>query len=150
MPYALQQDTSWLPRNQTIEEANSIMQKSIREVAWPAYVPCVWVSDLENERHSYRIRTLESSLQDGPAVRRKKRRVQAKGSNQTRVRNAFMQYRTLVHLCFPDKESQTSLSGRIAELWATESREMRFFCDRNAAIESRIAQYFCFMADFKI
>jgi len=140
MRTVLETDTSWLSKNQTLEEAARTMQKSISMVIYPANIPYIWVADLES--NSIRSQQSDNILEDGaktPHCRpQRKRRASTKPSDFLRLRNSFLQYRNLAQQCFSDETTQPILSKRIAELWAAETPEMRFFCERNAAIESRI------------
>ena len=140
MTIIMEPDTSWLSKNQTLEEANGHMQKSISMVTYPANVPCIWVADLEatnfHSQQSHNV--LDDDTKMHLSHRMRKRRARSEPNEFFRLRNSFMQYRNLVKQCFSDDPTQPIISKRIAELWATESPDMRFFCERNAAIESRI------------
>lgn len=141
MELQIQRDTSWLCRNQTIEEADFFMQKSISQVACLDNLPCVWVADLAagpTRGVDKRAGDMCFPLERSGKKQRKKAKTAMEFEEPVRVRNSFMQYRTVVQHCFPFEHFQPAISRQIAQLWATESQEMRFLCERNAAIESRI------------
>lgn len=118
--YRIVPDDSWLRRGQTFEQANHIMQRSIKNTGSISGVPCIWVDDLK----------LESRVLNSPT---------SHTDRKERTCNSFLQYRILVQRCF--RGQQTDISKEVEALWRNESKEMLFFCLRNSEIETRMSPW---------
>lgn len=118
--FRIVRDTSWLRDDETFDNADQIMQKSISGTGYISGVPCLWVDDLKAEFRKSNI----SRSPPSPQHRRE------------RTCNSFLQYRILVQRCFHGQ--QTDISKEVEALWRRESKEMQFYCHRNSEIETCI------------
>jgi hypothetical protein len=118
--YRIVRDTSWLRDDETFDDANRIMQKSISSTGHISGVPCLWLDDLKAEFHKSNACRPPLNLDH----------------QRERTCNSFLQYRILVQRCFQGQ--QTDISKEVEALWRNESKEMQFYCHRNSEIETCI------------
>jgi hypothetical protein len=111
-------DLSWLPRDQTPEQADREMQHSISMNPQPNDMTYIWIDDFEMEYH------LRLPPYTDPG-------------KKERTLNSFLQYRNLVQRAFIGR--QTEISKTIEGMWRAESEEMKFYCTRSAEMENRIS-----------
>ena len=117
--YRLVRDESWLGKGQTWEQATRCMEHSFSSTDHISEIPCIWADDLKAEfrRENGHRKLLAPTGKD-------------------RTCNSFLQYRILVQRCFTGQ--QTDISKVVETLWRRESKEMYFYCFRNAEIETCI------------
>jgi hypothetical protein len=115
--YEFRQDESWIPKGQTFEDARHVIKDAFSKSLYISAIPCLWAEEYKSKY-----------LSENPF---------ADCLNQgQRASSSFLHYRMLVHVCFYG--SQTDISKEVEKLWRDETAEMKFYCSRNAEIESCI------------
>ena len=114
--YSFVADRSWLPNRWTLERAGRVMQSASSRIEQLPGMEYIWLDDLKDQHE--RVLPRHASPE------------------RERTANSFLQYRILVQRAFVGK--QTEISKEIESLWRAESKEMQFYCYRNAEIETCI------------
>jgi hypothetical protein len=114
--YCFVADRSWLPKRWTFERAGRVMQSASSGIEQLPGMEYIWLDDLKDQHERVLPRHASPEWE--------------------RTANSFLQYRILVQRAFVGK--QTEISKEIESLWRAESKEMQFYCYRNAEIETCI------------
>jgi hypothetical protein len=123
LQYQFMRDCSWLEDAETSEGARRKVERSLMMSGSVEGVPCLWADDLKAEFYQ------KNPNREPPDPTSKK----------DRTCNSFIHYRMLVRNCFTGP--QTEISKEVRRLWRNESKEMYFYCQRNAEIETRISPW---------